>query len=103
MATRSQIEFDFKKALGQADKIEGIADRLQKISRKELENSLQNLSAGWKGESASLYLQKGNTLQEKIDATAESLYAVAADIRTIARRLYGAEIANLAIIMNQSS
>ena len=25
MATRSQIEFDFKKALGQADKIEGIA------------------------------------------------------------------------------
>lgn len=97
MATREMIEFDFKKALGQADKIDGIADRLGRLSGTELGSTMQNLSAGWKGENASLYLNKGNNLQEKINGTAKELYSIASDIRTIARRIYEAEMAALSI------
>ncbi len=97
MATRETIEFNFRKALGQADKIDTIANNLSKISTSEFGGTLQNLSANWKGENASLYLSKGSSLQGKISGTANELHAVASDIRTIAKRLYDAEMAALSI------
>ena len=97
MATRETIEFDFRKALGQAEKIDTIADTLGRLSRTEFENTMQNLSAGWKGGNASIYLSKGNRLQEKMNGTVKELYSVASDIREIAKRVYDAEMAALAI------
>lgn len=97
MATRATIEFDFRKALGQADKIEAIADRLGKLSESEFGDIMQNLSVGWKGDNASQYLSKGSRLQEKMNGTVKELYSVAADIREIAKRIYEAEMAALAI------
>lgn len=97
MATRETIEFNFKKALGQADKIDTIANNLSKLSGKEFGGTLQKLSTNWKGENASLYLTKGSNLQEKMNGTAGELHSVASDIRTIAKRLYDAEMAALSI------
>lgn len=97
MATRETIEFNFKKALGQADKIDTIADNLSKLSGTEFGSALQNLSANWKGENAALYLTKGSRLQENMGQTAKELHAVASDIRAIAKRLYDAEMAALAV------
>ena len=102
MATRGEIEFDFQRAKAQAEKIDRIADRLRNLSQNDFDDSLQNLSAGWKGESASLYLQKGGALQDKIVNTASELYVVADDIRTIAKRIYEAEIAALKIAQERS-
>lgn len=93
MATRERIEMDFKQAIRQADKIDSIADRLSTLSGAKFEGSLQNLSACWKGENASLYLAKGSRLQGKMNGTVNELYAIARDIRTVARRLYNAEMA----------
>lgn len=97
MATRESIEFDFKRALGQADKIDTIADNLGRLSRAELGSVLQNVSAGWKGDNANIYLNKGSALQGKMDGTVRELYAIASDIRTIAKRLRDAEMAALEI------
>lgn len=96
MATREKIEFDFRQAMRQADRIEEIADKLR-LSNSKLENSLQNLSVSWKGENASAYLAKGSSLQTKMNKTAQGLQAAASDIRTVAKRLYDAEMAALAI------
>lgn len=92
MATREKIEFDFKQALGQADRIDMIADNLSNLSGKEFGGSLENLSANWKGDNASIYMEKGSRLQKQMNDTAKELHAVATDIRTIARRLYDAEM-----------
>jgi len=97
MASRETIEFNFRAAMGQADRIDGIADNLGRLSGTKFGGTLQNLSANWKGENASMYLEKGGRLQEKMGATEGELHSVAADIRTIARRLYDAEMAALAI------
>lgn len=97
MASRATIEFNFKTALKQADKIDEIANNLSMLSRTDFGNALQNLSAGWKGENASMYLSKGSTLQGKMNGTSGSLRAVATDIRTIAKRIYDAEMAALRI------
>ena len=42
MASRQTIKFDFKKALGQADKIDAIAERLNRLSGTEFGNTMQN-------------------------------------------------------------
>lgn len=97
MMMREAIEFDFIKAKKQADRIDTIANNLGKLSGKELRDTLQSLSANWKGENASLYLSKGSALQGKMNKTVKELHAVAADIRMIAKRLYDAEMASLAI------
>lgn len=97
MATRESIEFDFKQALAQAEKIENIADNLKILSNNRFGATMQNLSANWKGENASGYLNKGGRLQDKMNVTANDLHNVAADIRKIAKSLYDAEIAALEI------
>lgn len=97
MATRESILFDFKKAQAQADRIDMLARKLAQLSGGEFESTMQNLSIGWKGESASQYLTKGSRLQEKMNVTVKELYAVASSIREIAKRVYDAEMAALEI------
>jgi len=101
MATRQSIEFDFKKALAQADRIDGVADKLSNLSGRQFGATMQNLSANWKGENASSYLNKGVRLQNKMDGTVNELRNIAEDIRRIARTLYDAEMAALEIALRR--
>lgn len=97
MASRQSIEFDFKKAKEQAKKLDEVAERLNRLSNKNLSDIMQQLSSVWKGENATLYLDKGDRLQEKMSATAKELQNIASDIRTVARRIYEAEMNALRI------
>lgn len=92
MAAKEKIELDFRQALKQADRIDAVANQLGSLSGKEFQGSLDNLSASWRGDNASMYLAKGGRLKEQMDGTAKELHAAAADIRTVARRLYNAEM-----------
>lgn len=97
MATQREIQIDFEQAKRQARRIDEIADYLSELSRRQLENSFQSLSRSWKGENASAYLAKGTGLQEDIDGTANDLHKIALDIRTVAKRIYDAEMTALRI------
>lgn len=97
MATRQSIELDFRQAQAQADRIDGVADRLSRLSGGQFGATMQNLSANWKGENASGYLSKGARLQEKMNGTANELRSTAGDIRRVARALYEAEMRALEI------
>ena len=102
MATRETIEINFMQAMRQADRIEALADDLNKVSGEKFGGSLQNLAGIWKGENASRYITKGSVLQGKMSGTAGSLRAVASDIRTAAKRLYDAEMASLSIASDRT-
>lgn len=97
MASRESIEFDFKKAKEQAEKLDEVAERLNRLSNKSFSATMQQLSSVWKGENATLYLDKGDSLQEKMNATARELQNIASDIRAVARRMYEAEMNALRI------
>ena len=101
MATRESIEMDFRQARAQADKIDGIAERLSQLANNQFGNTLQNMAAEWKGENASAYLDKGARLQNRMDASASDLRNSAAAIRRAARRIYDAEMAALEIANNR--
>lgn len=97
MASRESIEFDFKKAKEQAKKLDEVAERLNRLSNQSFGGTMQQLSSVWKGENATLYLNKGDRLQEKMNATAGELQNIASDIRAVARRMYEAEMNALRI------
>lgn len=97
MASRASIEFDFRKATAQADRLDAVADQLNLLSDKKFGGTMQHLSSNWKGENASLYLAKGGKLQGQMDATSRELHSIAADIRAVAKRLYEAEMRALRI------
>lgn len=86
-----EIEFSFEQARKQADKLEGIATNLNNLSEIKLNETLQGISAVWKGENASAYLGKGAELQERMNRTAKQLQNSAIEIRTVAKRIYDAE------------
>ncbi len=96
MKTRAEIEFDFQKALGQADSIDGIADSLSGKA-SNLDSTMTAISNSWKGDNSQAYVAKGAVLKGKMDGTSGELHAIASAIRTIARRLYEAEMAALAV------
>ncbi|MBO5474618.1 MAG: WXG100 family type VII secretion target [Lachnospiraceae bacterium] len=97
MAGRASIEFNFRKAMEQAEQLEGTAERLSRLSNYQFENTMQQLAANWKGENASEYMNKGDRLQQQMNGTAKELYNIAADIRRVAKRLYQAEMEALRI------
>lgn len=97
MSTRSEIRFNFRTAIKQAERLEASAAQLKKLAKTSLENSLNTLSGSWKGENANAYVRKGVTLQNEILNTSQELDRVASDIRRIAKRIYDAEMEALRI------
>lgn len=95
--TKAAIMFNFRRALQQADELDEIANSLSRMSKSDFEGTMQNISANWKGENARQYLAKGDCLQENMNSTANSLHGIASDIRSVARRIYNAEMRALAI------
>lgn len=99
MTTREGIEFNFRKALSQADRIDEVADRLHKLSSDRFGSTLQILSENWNGENACLYLKKGSELREEMTRVSAEFHRIASDIRTVARRIRNADIAALNIAL----
>ena len=91
--SKSTIIFNFNQAKAQANELDEIANSLSQLSTRDFNNAMQNIAANWKSENATIYLGKGERLQEDITSTANSLRNVASDIRIIAKRIYDAEMA----------
>lgn len=92
--SKHEIKMDYEKAKQQADKLDEAARELDKLQSQNFNNTLQQISVNWKGIPASAYLQQGRKLQGNIKTTASELRNIASAIRTIARRIYEAEMEN---------
>lgn len=103
MKSANQIRMDFSKAYAEAERLDRVADQLKMLASKKMEESIRNLSYAWSGGNARLFFQKESQLQNHIGETAKEIYRVAADIRTIARRVYEAEMRAYEIAARRSS
>lgn len=102
MNTKEFIELNYSKALGQADRLEQAAEKLNMVSQQQFQDTIQNLSADWTGTGASSYIAKGNRLVSDMNATAREIHRAAEDLRVMAKRLYDAEMAALSVIKTKS-
>lgn len=91
MTKLAVISMNFSRARRQADELERIAHELQNLAQSELPDSLSQLSGGWTGESANLFIQKGNNLAENIIKTARQLLNAANALRKSAAAIYESE------------
>ncbi len=92
MASKYRIKMDFKEAKRQADELDDIADNLRNVADRDLEQAMAALNSGWKGDSATLYLNKVNSVKEKTYREVRDLQSIASDIRRTARIIYEAEM-----------
>lgn len=97
MKSESEISLDFKQSIKRAEELENVASDMRKLANDELGNTLNELSAAWRGEAAGSFMNKGAILQEKINKSASNLQNIAATIRSVAKRTYDAEMRALQI------
>ena len=86
------IEWNYIQAKKQAAKLEEQADMLKRLSDVQLDETLQELSWNWKGDSASAYLCKGEKIKCEIRSMVEELRKTAEVIRSSAERTFKAEM-----------
>ena len=97
MASRHQIQMDFKRATQKAKELDDIADNLSKLADTDLQNTLDGLNNDWKGDNAGEYIKKGFALKENMDKTVKDIRETAGTIRTVAKNIYDAEMEALRI------
>lgn len=89
----AKIEFDYREALKQANKLDEIANNIKHLASENIENTLSTLNGGWQGDSASAFIAKGRTLKDNTLRTASDLTNAADKIRKIAKQIHDAEVA----------
>ena len=103
MKSSSEIRFDFQNAMQQAQKLDELANDIDRRVANKMDETAQNVHAAWKGDSATLYIGKTQELRQQVQQTAKTLRDTAEDIRRIARRIYEAEMRALEIAQSRNS
>lgn len=103
MKCSSEIRFDFQNAMQQAQKLDELANDIDRRVANKLDETVQSVHAAWKGDSATLYIGKTQELRRQVQQTARTLRDTAEDIRRIARRIYEAEVRALEIAQSRNS
>lgn len=88
---------NFREAMRQAGELETLAGRVRETANQKVEQSMQMLSTGWKGNNANEFLRKYSELKKQILDSANELEAIADDVRRTARAVYNAEMTALQI------
>lgn len=95
-----QILFNFEEANNQANSLEENAERIRNLAENKMEDTVQQLSAYWQGESATAYLEKLRWLQENIAQAAEDIDMIAQSLRYRSRKIREAEEASKLLAQN---
>lgn len=101
MASASMIQFEYERAIRQAERLEQLAQSIQSGVATDLEATMDELQIGWRGETATEYITKGFELKNKIERVSNDLVKAADTIRRVAKRIRDAELAALAILRSK--
>lgn len=87
----NKIEINFSEARVLSEKVVELAASMRKIANQQFQQTMQEMSACWKGDTASAYLRKAETVRQEIEKTANDLQKVGENILNRAKMLYAAE------------
>lgn len=103
MKTSAQIKLNYREAIQQADELDTLASKVRSTANDKVEQSMQLLSSGWKGNNATEFLRKYGELKQQIMDSAKELNSIADDIRRTAKIVYNAEMTALQIAQTRTS
>lgn len=92
MASYATIQLNYQKAIRQANQLEDLANDLRNIANRNVDDALDQVAANWKGDSANMFLQKGNKAKNDLIASAKQLSNTAKAIRKAAENVRRAEL-----------
>lgn len=92
MASYATINFNYRKAISQANQLEDLADDLKRIANRDVDGALDQVAGSWKGDSSQLFLQKGEKAKSDLIRSANQLRNTANAIRKAAENVRRAEI-----------
>lgn len=93
----AQIRLNYTVALNQATDLESVANTLERSVCDTMNQTMEQLSASWKGESANRFIGKEDELEQQIIETARQLRETARAVRTVAKTIYKTEMRNVQI------
>lgn len=91
MSGFNKIDVDFEMMMMQAGILERIAEQMETLGTKSFDTTLQNIAASWKGDNATLYLGKGETLKSNTITTAQNLRDIAERLKSRTQFIYSKE------------
>ena len=100
--TESEIYFQYNSAVKQAEKLDEIAGKLQKIAADRMEGTQKRKKNVWQSDNSPQYYQKAGQVQEDLSSTASQIQKIADGIRTIAESVKNAELRALEIARNRT-
>ena len=86
-----------------ADELDDIAKKMRKIATEKLNGDLGSLPNSWTGEGSDRYRRKGMEMIQQVEISANNLNKIANTIRTVAERIYRAEMRALQIAERRDS
>ena len=98
-----EIYLDYKRARQAAEKLEAIADDLERCGSRQMADTLEELSASWNCSASPAFRSKGETLKDHVNRTGKKLRQTAEEIRNEAWRIYQAEMRALEIATKRKS
>jgi len=87
----ANINFNYNQAMKQADQIDAIADEMFSLADNKYDNTIDALTACWKGEASQRFVNHCNVTKTDITTQAKKLRDAADKIRVIARTVKDAE------------
>ncbi len=100
--TEYEINFNYNKAMSQANELRDISKALKSLGDNSLEDCFANISRNWSGTNSENYVKKGRNVKTKITNSSQSITAAANAIETMAKRIYDAEMRALELARQRS-
>ncbi len=92
-----QIIFDYRQAIRQADKLDDIANRVDKIAKDKMNNMMTALKSSWQSDNSAQFCSKMKQVQSDIISDGNQIRKIADAIRTTAEGIKNAELRALEI------
>lgn len=96
--TENEIKFNYNKAMEQASELKDISKKLKEMSTDSLQDCYTKINKNWDGDNSQSYLKNVQKVQKKINGSASNINSAATAIETMAKTIYDAEMAALALI-----
>ncbi|MDO4799296.1 MAG: WXG100 family type VII secretion target [Bacillota bacterium] len=85
------LNFDYHRAIRQANQISNYADQLRNLASQDMKRSIESISAAWQGEAATQFIGHCTRTQTAVSNQASKLQDLAERIREVARIIHEAE------------
>lgn len=100
--TRTEILFNYRQAIRQAEKLEQLSKKLKQVSDRDMDSAVGTLKNAWQSDNSGRYFSKAEKVMGDILTSAENLSSISAAIRQIAKTVRDAELRALEIAKNRT-